>query len=185
MSIWSRNFKSRAVIILYLVPLLPYIIERGTHFVEVFFKLALTLVPLHCNPYGQQFQWVAKHLFSIYQPYMSELQAELRKSSHPTHTGNVLIFLWGLWSTTNRRSCPPLFFCFLIGLDQLFSCFCCCSKKSLQHPLHDSCSHLAVSYAKLQCDCHVIITTKGCYLLSKLLLATQAPEKLLCKYVTT
>ena len=112
MSIWSRNFKSRAVIILYLVPLLPYIIERGTHFVEVFFKLALTLVPLHCNPYGQQFQWVAKHLFSIYQPYMSELQAELRKSSHPTHTGNVLIFLWGLWSTTNRRKLSASFLLF-------------------------------------------------------------------------
>ena len=112
MSIWSRNFKSRAVIILYLVPLLPYIIERGTHFVEVFFKLALTLVPLHCNPYGQQFQWVAKHLFSIYQPYMSELQAELRKSSHPTHTGNVLIFLWGLWSTTNRRQLSASFLLF-------------------------------------------------------------------------
>ena len=103
---------------------------------------------------------------------MSELQAELRKSSHPTHTGNVLIFLWGLWSTTNRRSCPPLFFCFLIGLDQLFSCFCCCSKKSLQHLLHDSCSHFAVSYDKLQRDLYVI------YYLS-CLLATQPPEKLL------
>ena len=128
-------------------------------------------------------------LLNIYFQFISHICQSYRRSWGNQATPHTLAMSWYSYEDFDQQptvvSCPPLFFCFLIGLDQLFSCFCCCSKKSLQHPLHDSCSHLAVSYAKLQCDCHVIITTKGCYLLSKLLLATQAPEKLLCKYVTT
>ena len=101
---------------------------------------------LHWNPYRPQDQWVAKHLFSI----INHRCRSYRRSWGNQATPHTLAMSWYSYEDFDQQptvvSCPPLFFCFLIGLDQLFSCFCCCSKKSLQHLLHDSCSHFAVSY---------------------------------------